>query len=124
MSEDSTTAASRSLLLVAPKGGIAPTEEFLEARAYELLSARKASLRHGLMRAVSAFPFYGQLLGTLVRTSVCNRGAFMRGSSLAESKPIVIEVLRALYRDDPQSVFPDMMVLQEDDARLGNLACL
>lgn len=114
---DSTAA---QVLIVAPKEGWTPQEEFLEGMVYKLLGAEKPST---FTSVIDRF-LGGATSRHLAKGFGKSAGsATLRGLEVNDSRDLLLELLRALFSRDVSAALPGARVLRVGDPELDQLVC-
>lgn len=119
---------SSSILIVTPASGWCPRDEVLEAMLYDILDAERPTTLTRALNGVSEYYPVAWLPGMTKRYLRDQLGRTtgskaLRGLAIADSREVMLDLLRALYSRDVTSVLPGASLLPAGHPMLSDLTC-
>lgn len=114
----------QQFLVIAPKSGVIPTDDFLFNLAMKLLQAETpGSFEIAVSAASNGFIGAGINLAQAINPSLPNNPK-ARGMALFHAKPLILELLRKIYVCDVKAVLSDTLVVKPSDPILNDFVCI
>ncbi|MBE9114340.1 hypothetical protein IQ249_00365 [Lusitaniella coriacea LEGE 07157] len=123
--------SDRQLLIVKSTAGLVPSDEALEKIAYDLLQAKPPSMGRKILKKTAQFSLAPAAFAALLDKSIelynsttKTNDPEAKGLVIESVKPLILELLRKLYRQDIESAFPEARIVKPNDPYLTKLSCL